>query len=208
MKFYDCAPAPSPRRVRVFCAEKGIELPTVQVDLANGEQYSEAFQALNPGCTVPVLQLDDGTCLTETLAICSYLESVFPSPALLGQDAKQRALVLQWNARIESGGLLAIAEAFRNRSRGFHDRALTGPQRYAQLPALAERGRQRAQSFFDSLDAHLADTPYVAGGHYSLADITALVAVDFAARIKLEIGERKYLGRWHRSVSARPSAAA
>ncbi len=208
MKFFDCASAPSPRRVRVFCAEKGIELPTVQVDLANGEQYGEAFQAVNPACTVPVLQLDDGTCLTETLAICSYLESVFPSPALLGQDAKRSAMILQWNARIEADGLQAIAEAFRNRSRGFQDRALTGPQRYAQLPQLVERGRQRAQQFFDSLDAHLADTPYVAGGHYSLADITAMVAVDFAGWIKLGIGERKYLGRWHRSVSARPSASA
>lgn len=208
MKFYDCTSAPSPRRVRIFLAEKGLELPTVQVDLANGEQYSEAFQAVNPRCTVPVLQLEDGTCLTETLAICSYLESVFPSPALLGQDAKQRALILEWNARIESEGLMAIAEAFRNRSRGFQDRALTGPQPYAQLPQLVERGRQRAQLFLDSLDAHLADTPYVAGGHYSLADITALVAVDFAGWIKLAIGERKYLGRWHRSVSARPSAPA
>lgn len=208
MKFYDCAAAPSPRRVRVFCAEKGIELPTVQVDLANGEQYGEAFQALNPRCTVPVLQLDDGTCLTETLAICSYLDAIFPSPPLLGQDAKQRALILQWNARIESDGLLAIAEAFRNRSRGFQDRALTGPQSYVQLPQLVERGRQRAELFLDSLDAHLADTPYVAGGHYTLADITALVAVDFASWIKLAIGERKYLGRWHRSVSARPSAMA
>ncbi len=208
MKFYDCATAPSPRRVRVFCAEKGLELPTVQVDLANGEQHGEAFQAVNPRCTVPVLQLDDGTCLTETLAICSYLEAVFPSPALLGQDAKQRALILQWNARIEAEGLSATAEALRNASRAFQDRALPGAQPCAQVPQLAERGRQRTQRFLNMLDAHLADTPYVAGGHFSLADITALVAVDFAGWIKLGVGERRYLGRWHRSVSARPSAAA
>ncbi len=208
MRLYDCTPAPSPRRVRIFLAEKGLELPRVEVDLAAGEQYGTAFRAINPRCTVPVLVLDDGTALGETLAICHYLEEVYPTPALFGQDALQRARVLEWNARIEVEGLLAIAEAFRNRSRGFRDRALTGPDAYAQLPELVERGRRRAEVFFDLLDAHLAATPYVVGSHYTLADMTALVAVDFAGWIKLDIGERRHLARWHRAVSARPSAAA
>ena len=208
MKFYDCTPAPSPRRVRVFLAEKGLTLETVQVDLAAGEQYSEAFRGINPRCTVPVLELADGTCLNETLSICSYLESCHPSPPLMGRDALERALVLQWNARIEFEGLMPVAEAFRNRAQAFRDRALTGPRPVAQIPALVERGHHGAEAFFDMLDAHLADSPYVVGSHYSLADITALVAVDFAGWIKLGIGERRHLQRWHRSVSARPSAAA
>lgn len=208
MRLYDCTPAPSPRRVRIFLAEKGLDLPRVEVDLAAGEQYADAFRAVNPRCTVPVLQLDDGTTLAETLAICSYLEACHPSPVLLGHDALERARVLEWNARIETEGLQAIAEAFRNRSRGFHDRALTGPEPHAQLPALVERGRRRSIAFLDMLDARLADVPYVVGNHYSLADITALVAVDFATWIKLEIGERPHLARWHRAVSARPSASA
>ena len=208
MQFFDYKPAPSPRRVRVFMAEKGIELPTVQIDLANGGQYDETFRAINPRCTVPVLQLDDGTCLTETLAICSYLEACYPAPPLLGRDARERALVLQWNSRIEVEGLLSIAESFRNHSRGFRDRALTGPQPYAQLPELVERGRRRAESFFDMLDVHLAQSPYVVGSHFSMADITAMISVDFAGWIKLPIGERSHLARWHRSVAARPSATA
>ncbi len=208
MKLYDCAPAPSPRRVRVFLAEKGETLPTVQIDLANREQLSPEFRARNPRCTVPVLELDDGTCLVETLAICHYLEHRFPAPPLMGRDLREQALVLQWNARIESEGLAAVAEAFRNQSRGFRDRALPGPQNFAQLPELAERGRVRATAFLDMLDEHLSDSPYIVGSHYSLADITALIAVDFARWIRLEPGDRRHLARWHRSVSSRPSAAA
>ncbi len=208
MKLYDCAPAPSPRRVRVFLAEKGETLPTVQIDLANREQLSPEFRARNPRCTVPVLELDDGTCLVETLAICHYLEHRFPAPPLMGRDLREQALVLQWNARIESEGLAAVAEAFRNQSRGFRDRALPGPQNFAQLPELAERGRVRAAAFLDMLDEHLSDSPYIVGSHYSLADITALIAVDFARWIRLEPGDRRHLARWHRSVSSRPSAAA
>jgi glutathione S-transferase len=208
MKLYDCRPAPSPRRVRVFIAEKGLEVPTVQVDLAAGEQYSESFRQINPRCTVPVLELADGTRLTESLAICAYLEALHPSPPLMGRDPLERALILQWNARIEVEGLLAVGEAFRNRAASFRGRALTGSRPVEQIPALVERGRVCAEAFLDMLDAELAQHPYVVGSHYSLADITALVAVDFAGWIKLSIGERQHLARWHRSVSARPSALA
>jgi glutathione S-transferase len=207
MKFYDCQSAPSPRRVRIFLAEKGIELPTVQVDLGAGEHLGERFRSLNPDCTVPVLELDDGTALTESFAICQYLESVYPDPPLMGRDARERALVTQWNAKVESQGLAAIAEAFRNRSRGFTGRALTGPEGFEQIAELVERGRRRAGLFLARLDAELAGREFVAGGVFTVADITALVTVDFAGWIKLPLPEgADNLRRWHEAVSARPGA--
>ena len=207
MKFYDCQSAPSPRRVRMFLAEKGIELPTVQVDLGAGEHLGEPFRSLNPDCTVPVLELDDGTALTEAFAICQYLESLYPDPPLMGRDARERALVTQWNAKVESQGLAAIAEAFRNRSRGFTGRALTGPEGFEQIPELVERGRRRAELFLARLDAELAGRKFVAGDVFTVADITALVTVDFAGWIKLPLPESaENLRRWHEAVSARPGA--
>jgi glutathione S-transferase len=207
MKFYDCQSAPSPRRVRIFLAEKGIELPTVQVDLGAGEHLGEPFRSLNPDCTVPVLELDDGTALTESFAICQYLESVYPDPPLMGRDARERALVTQWNAKVESQGLAAIAEAFRNRSRGFAGRALTGPEGFEQIAELVERGRRRAGLFLARLDAELAEREFVAGDVFTVADITALVTVDFAGWIKLPLPEgADNLRRWHEAVSARPGA--
>src|SRR2546429_9854745 len=114
MKFYDCAVAPSPRRVRIFLAEKGLTVPTVQVDLRNCEQFSPAFRAVNPDCTVPVLELDDGTKLTDSIAICLYLEAQHPQPPLMGSGAYDRALVAEWQRRAERDGMHAMAEAFRN----------------------------------------------------------------------------------------------
>ena len=137
MKFYDCKTAPSPRRVRIFMAEKGIELPTVQVDLRSGEQLSEAFIQVNPRCTVPVLELDDGTRLTDSLAICHYLESRYPEPNLMGRDAREQALVMNWHEQIMTEGFLAAAEALRNFAKGFANRALTGPGDFKQIPELA-----------------------------------------------------------------------
>ena len=207
MKFYDCQSAPSPRRVRIFLAEKGVELASVQVDLGAGEHLGETFRSLNPDCTVPVLELDDGTALTESFAICQYLESVYPDPPLMGRDDRERALVTQWNAKVESQGLAAVAEAFRNRSRGFTGRALTGPEGFGQIPELVERGRRRAELFLARLDAELAEREFVAGDVFTVADITALVTVDFAGRIKLPLPEgADNLHRWHEVVSARPGA--
>ncbi len=207
MKFYDCQSAPSPRRVRIFLAEKGIELPTVQVDLGAGEHLGAPFRSLNPDCTVPVLELDDGAALTEAFAICQYLESVYPDPPLMGRDARERALVTQWNAKVESQGLAAIAEAFRNRSRGFTGRALTGPEGFEQIPELVERGRRRAELFLARLNAELAEREFVAGDVFTVADITALVTVDFAGWIRLALpAGADNLRRWHEAVSARPGA--
>ena len=209
MRFYDCATAPSPRRVRVFMAEKGIEVDTVEIDLGSGEQFSEAFRRINPDCVVPVLQLDDGTCITEVIAICDYLESMYPEPALLGRNAAERAHVLMWNAKAEQLGLWAMADAFRNSVKGLTNNAVTGPDSYTQIPELAERGRQRVASFFRRLDAELDARSYLAGDFYSMADITAMVVVDFAAWIKIAPPEDAMnLRRWHEDVSGRPSAAA
>ena len=209
MKFYDCTTAPSPRRVRIFMAEKGIEIPTVQVDLRNGEQLSDAFRKINPRCTVPVLELDDGTCLNETLAICHYLESQYPEPNLMGRDSREQALVINWNEQVMFEGFLAGADAFRNVAKGFVNRALTGPRNFGQIPELAERGRARMEEFLAVLDGRLADSPYVALDRYTMADIGAYVCVDFAGWIKLPVYERwPNIRRWHEELSARPSAAA
>ena len=209
MKFYDCAVAPSPRRVRIFLAEKGLTVPTVQIDLRNGEQFSPAFRAVNPECTVPVLELDDGTTLSDSIAICLYLEECHPQPPLMGIGAYDKALVAEWQRRAERDGMSAMAEAFRNATPAFKQRALPGASEYAQIPALAERGRARVQQFFRMMNARLAEHEFVAGERYTVADITTLVAVDFAGWIKLAIPDDcANLRRWHAQVGARPSAKA
>lgn len=209
MKFYDCATAPSPRRVRIFLAEKHLAVPTVQVNLRGGEQFSETFRAINPDCTVPVLELDDGARIADVIAICQYLEVLKPEPPLLGIGAHDKAVVTVWERRAEHEGLHGVMEAFRNSTPGLKRRALPGPDDYEQIPALAERGRARVQKFFTSMDARLADNAFVAGPRYTIADITVLVAVDFAGRIKLTIPrECRHLRRWHAAVTARPSAKA
>lgn len=209
MKFYDCVTAPSPRRVRIFLAEKGIELDTVQVDLGSGEQLGDAFRKVNPDCVVPALELDDGTCLSEVIAICQYLEELYPEPELLGATSLERAQVSMWNAKVEQLGLMSMMDAFRNAAKGLVGRALPGPESYAQIPELAERGRRRVQQFFSRLDEQLADNAFVAGDRFSVADISALVLVDFAAWVKLPVPEdAQHLSRWYAEVSKRPSAAA
>ena len=209
MKFYDCQTAPSPRRVRIFAAEKGLELDTIQVDLTSGEQLGAAFRKINPDCVVPVLELDDGTCITEVLAICQYLEEVQPEPALIGRDARERALAMSWALKIEQQGLLSLRDAFRNTAKGLRGRAVTGPVNVEQIPALAERGREGAVTFLDRLDGQLGGSEFIAGDTYSIADITALVFVDFAAWIKLGVPDSAAnLQRWYQAVSARPSASA
>jgi glutathione S-transferase len=209
MKFYDCKTAPSPRRVRIFIAEKGIEIETVQVDLGGGEQFRDAYRAINPDCVVPALHLDDGSCLSEVLAICHYLEAQYPEPALLGTSDEERARILMWNGKVEQQGLWPVADAFRNAAKGLKDRAATGLVAYAQIPELAERGRGRVEQFFRRLDHQLADNEFVAGDRFSIADIAAIVVVDFSAWIKLSVPEDAvHTRRWYESVSARPSASA
>ena len=208
MRFFDCATAPSPRRVRIFIAEKGLDIPTVEVDLRGGEHLGEAFRAINPWCTVPVLELDDGSRVTSSQGVWRYLEAAFPEPPLMGRTPAEQGRVADLEWHIEQDGFLAVGEALRNTARGMRDRALTGPVNHAQIAELGERGRRRAEHFLAGLDDLVGETRFIAGDFYSVADITALVSVDFAGWLKLALPEGATRARrWYEEVSARPSAA-
>lgn len=210
MRFYDYRHAPSPRKVRLFIAEKGLSIPTTEVDLRAGAQHEPAFLAKNPAATVPVLELDDGTCLTESLAICHYLEQLHPEPNLLGRDAKEQALVLMWVDIQTLEGYLGLAEALRNGHEAFKGRALGGPVAYEQIPALAARGRRRAAIYFDKLETRLGESPYIAGERFSYADIVGFVNLGFAARAiggTPPVEGRPALREWSERVAARPATA-
>lgn len=210
MLLYTCKTAPSPRRTRMFLAEKGIEVAMREVDLRSGEHLSESFLRRNPYGTVPVLELDDGTCISESDAICTYFEALQPEPPLLGSDPRSKALVAMWNRRMESDGFQAVAEGFRNRVPALRERAMPGRHKVPQIEGLAERGAQRYRDFLVDLDERLGESQYVAGDIFSVADITAFVTIEFARRaLKIEPGsDRAHIARWHQAVSSRPSAEA
>jgi glutathione S-transferase len=203
---YDCATAPSPRRARIFLAEKGVSYATVQVDLRNAEQMGDAFRQINPQCTVPALRTDEGNLLTDNAAIAAYLEARYPEPPLLGQSPQDKADIASWQWRVEFEGLLAIAEAFRNSSPAMVNRALPGPVDYPQIPELAQRGSARVMAFFAALNTQLQDREFIAAQQFSVADITAVVAVDFARVIRLKPDERfPHLLRWRAAMAQRPA---
>jgi glutathione S-transferase len=203
---YDCATAPSPRRARILLAEKGVVHETIQVDLRNGEHLGDAYRKVNPQCTVPALRTDEGLLLTDNAAITAWLEARFPEPPLLGSTPAEKAEIASWNWRVEFEGLLAIAEALRNSAPAMAHRALPGPVDYAQIPELAERGLARARQFFVMLNDRLAGREYVAADRFSIADITAVVAVDFARVVKVKPGEQHpHLQRWRAALAQRPS---
>ena len=205
---YDCATAPSPRRARILLAEKGVPHETVQVDLRSGEQLSDAFRRINPHCTVPALRTDDGLLLTDNAAITAWVEARFPQPPLLGATAAEKAEIASWNWRIEFEGLMAIAEALRNSAPAMANRALPGPVDYAQIPELAQRGLARVQQFFVTLNERLAGREFVATDRFSIADISAVVAVDFARVVKVKPGEQHpHLQRWREGMAQRPAMA-
>ena len=205
---YDCATAPSPRRARILLAEKGIRHETVQVDLRNGEQLGEAYRKINPQCTVPALATEEGAILTDNAAITAWAEARYPDPPLLGTTPLEKAEVASWNWRAEFEGLLAIAEAMRNTSPALANRALAGPANYAQIPELGRRGLERLQRFLVVLNERLDGREYIAGGRFSVADITAVVAVDFARIVKVKPGEQHpHLLRWRAKIAERPATA-
>ncbi|GIS91163.1 MAG: glutathione S-transferase [Pseudomonadota bacterium] len=207
MKFYDCQTAPSPRRARIFIAEKGVSVDTVEVDLRSSEQLKPEFKAINPYCTVPVLELDDGTRLKSTAAIWHYLEAQFPEPSLMGATPVEQGRIadLQWH--IEWGGFMAMADYLRNSAPPMKDRAVTGPVSYQQIPELAERGKQRIERFLEDIDDLIGDQAFVAGDNYSVADIDLFVLVEFAAWRKLGLPDgAENAKRWYDAVSARPSS--
>ena len=209
LKLYHSTSSPNSRRVRMFLAEKGLTVPLAPVDLAKGEQHSDAYRAVNARRVVPTLVLEDGTAIGEVLAIWRYLEEAYPTPPLLGSTPKDKALVTMWERRAELEGFAAVMEGVRNASERLKGRAIAGPYDYDQVPALVERSRLRVKNFYADLDARLAARPFVAGDHFSAADITGLVTVDFAAKaMSFPVpDERKALRRWVEKVSSRPSAA-
>jgi len=209
MKLYDFKRAPNPRRVRIFLAEKGLEVPIVPVNLYRMEQLSPEFRAINPGCTVPVLETDDGEHISESLAICRYLETLQPEPRLFGENGLSEARVLMWNNIVEQEGMPAVAEMLRNLSPGFRDHVFPGPVNYPQLPALVERGAARTEQFFNRVEQRLTESAYLAGDEFTVADITLLVTADFAKWVDIDATRgRPAVADWHARVAGRPSAQA
>jgi glutathione S-transferase len=203
MKLYDSGRAPNPRRVRVFLAEKGITVPLDQVDLGALQQKSPAYTAVNPIQRVPALVLDDGTVLTESIAICRYFEELHPEPPLFGRNMLERAQVEMWNRRLELHFMFPVSHVFRNTHPAMKEMEVP------QVPAWAEANKPRIAEFMTFLDRELAGRAFVAGDRFTVADITGLVTVDFLKPAKLAVPEElKHLRRWHAEVSARPSAAA
>ncbi len=203
MKLYDGGRAPNPRRVKVFLAEKGISVPTEQVDLGALGQKSAAFTAINPLQRVPALQLDDGTILTESIAICRYFELLHPEPPLFGRTPKEVAVIEMWQRRIELHLLMPVSHVFRNSHPAMKEMEVP------QVPAWAEANKPRVLEFLHLLDQELKGRAFVAGDSYTVADITGLVSVDFMKPAKIAIPDNlANVKRWHTEISARPSAKA
>lgn len=209
MKIYDWHIAPNPRRLHIFLAEKGLEIELVEVgqeDLTLAPSFKERY----PHMMVPMLELDDGTCIGEAMAICRYLEELHPEPPLMGIDAKDRAIIAMWEKRANEEGMLPASELFRNTHPRFADRGLPGSSEpIPQIPELRDRGRARLDRFFAKFDRQLGDNAFVAGPRFTVADATALCAVDFAGWSEVKIPDgHDHLRRWYDAVSARPSAKA
>jgi glutathione S-transferase len=203
MKLYDGGRAPNPRRVRIFLAEKGITVPLEPVDLGGLQHKSDAYAAINPLQRLPALELDDGTILTETMAICRYFEALQPEPVLFGRGAKELALVEMWQRRMELNLLTAIQHVFRHQHPGMKE--LEKPQ----LPEWGEVNKPRVMDFLAILDRQLMDHRYAAGDGYSVADITGVIAIDFLKPAKLAVPpELTNVLRWYAELSARPSTKA
>jgi glutathione S-transferase len=203
MKLYEEGRAPNPRRVRVFLAEKGIEIERVQVDINAKEHYSEEMRRLNPMLRLPFLVLNDGTVIAETIAICRYFEELQPEPVLFGRTPLEKAMIEMWQRRVEQRLMDPVAHAFR------HTHPKMAPLEQPQIPEWGEANREKAKWMLTFLEEELGKRPYIAGHDFSVADITLLVAIDFMKLAKLSLTEEHpHLAEWHRRVSSRPSAAA
>jgi glutathione S-transferase len=201
MRLYDSKLAPNPRRTRIFLAEKGITLPTENIDIGAKQHKTAEYAAINPLQRMPALVLDDGTIITESIAICRYFEMLQPEPPLFGVGAKDVALVEMWNRRAELNLMFGVAQVFR------HTHPAMKELEVPQVPAWADANRPRVAEFVEMLDGELAKREFIAGDRYTVADITALVAVDFMKPARLTIPDSAAnVKRWHATVSARPSA--
>ena len=209
MKLYDCQMAPNPRRVRVFLAEKGVDIPKTEVSIIEGENLKPEYLVVNPRGLLPTLELDDGSRIDETIAICRYIEETQPEPNLMGRDALEKAQIESWQRHMEFDGLNPTGEMFRNSFDPFKNRGLPGLENVQAIPELAARGKAGVERFYERLEQRLSQSPYIAGERYTVADITALCVVDFASFAKMGIPEANAnTKRWHADVSARPSAKA
>jgi glutathione S-transferase len=210
MKLYNMDKAPNPRRVRMFLAEKGIEIERVEINLVAAENLSPGFLAINPRGLIPTLAFDDGSIIDESVAICRYFELENPEPNLMGRESREQAEIESWQRRMEFDGIFAIALAFRNSAPHFAERASAGDvPRAPQIPELIPRGKALTQHFLKLLDERLKTSAYVAGPRFTIADITGYIAVDFARWIGVEpLADQDALQRWRGDIKARPSARA
>jgi glutathione S-transferase len=211
MKFYDCQVAPNPRRARMFIAEKGLDIPKVEIDILGGENLKDEFLSINPRGLLPVLELDDGTRFDETMAICKYLEELHPEPSLLGTTPVERAMVECIQRKMEFDGMIATSEAFRNNTsnESFCYRSLPGVDAISAIDGLVERGHKTLETFFYWLERYLENSKFITGDRFTMADITAYCAIDFAKWVEVEIPkENTNTLRWYEDVSSRPSAQA
>lgn len=203
MKLYDGGRAPNPRRVRVFLAEKGIEVPLIAVDMTALGHKAPEIETLNPLMRLPVLVLDDGTILTESVAICRYFEELQPEPALFGRGALGRAQVEMWQRRMELSLMMPVAQAFR------HIHPAMKEWEIPQIPEWGEANKPKVLEFLAIFDGELGDRPFVAGDEFSIADITGMIAIDFMKPARITLPEEcTNVLRWYQSVKARPSADA
>jgi glutathione S-transferase len=210
MKLYQSSSSPNSRRIRILLAEKGLSVPLVSVDLGKGEQRADAYRAINPRGVVPTLVLDDGTSIGEVPVIGRYLDDVHPEVPLFGNTSVEKALIAMWDRRVEQEGFASVMDSIRNKAPGLKGRAVAGPHDYEQITALVDRGSQRVRNLFADVDARLAKSTYVVGEQFSVADITLLVTIDFAAKaIEVPVPDQLHaLKRWYQAVSSRPSATA
>lgn len=202
MKIYETRTAPNPRRVRMFLAEKGVDMEYVQLDLQKGENLTAEMRAKNPLGKVPILELDDGTCIAESDAICTYFENTVPEPALMGTDAKSKAVISMWQSQVEMALLLQVGMCFQHSTGYFKDR----------MVPVAEYGKQagiNAAKYLNILERRLELNTYIAGEDFSIADITALCAIDFARVVDIRLSDKHTnILRWYDLVNQRPSAKA
>ncbi len=210
MKLYDMTKAPNPRRVRMFLAEKGISIERVEIDIPGGANLRPDYLAINPRGAIPTLQLDDGTILDESVAICRYFEELHPEPNLMGRTPLEKAQIESWQRHMELDGLFSIAAIFRNTAPQFVDRGMPGTvPALPQIPEMATRGMALSTHFFETLNKRLGETTYVAGDRFSIADITGFIAVDFARWVKLApADDHDHTRKWYAAIKSRPSAQA
>ena len=206
MILYDYKRAPNARRVRIFLAEKKINIEIKNVDLMKQENIQDDFLKINPSGTVPFLQIKEDEGLTESIAICRYFEEKYPEPAMMGNNPLEKAQIEMWQRLVEFNGIFPAGESFRNKLEGFKGRAIAGPNKIKQIPELVERGEILLNHFFKRMDLHLSKSNYIGSNNFSIADISAYIAIDFASWIKVIPDENHvYLNKWLEKVKLRDS---